>query len=47
MRIELKYHETDVEDRYGNLFRYKSRIWDDKGVTPDRWTYDVFLQQGK
>jgi hypothetical protein len=45
VRIELEYHETDVADRYGNLFRYKSRIWDDRGVTPDRWTYDVFLQQ--
>lgn len=45
IRIKLKYHELDVADRYGNIFRYKSHIWDETGESSDRWTYDVLLQR--
>jgi hypothetical protein len=44
-RIELAYHEEIKTDRYGNVFRYRSRIWDeDNQPRNDRTTWDVFLK---
>ena len=45
LRIALQYHGSRQRDQYGNLFRYKSMIWDEYGERPDRVTYDVFLLQ--
>lgn len=40
--IDLNYHESRKKDRYGNEFRYRSRvIYDNK---KRRFAYDVFLQ---
>ena len=47
LRIGLTYQTRERTDRFGNVFRYRAEIWDRKGKTPDRWTYDVFLQQAK
>lgn len=43
-RIELAYHEEDKTDQYGNIFRYRSRIWDEHHPLNDHATWDVFLK---
>lgn len=42
-RIDLQYQEKDYTDPYGNVFRYRSRVWDAHGERGNRWTWDVFL----
>ncbi len=43
-RLDLQFTENHLTDQYGNVFRYRARIWDVEGKRRDRWTYDVFLQ---
>ncbi|HLH05104.1 MAG TPA: hypothetical protein VKX25_20210 [Bryobacteraceae bacterium] len=41
--ISLRYEESRREDQFGNLFRYKSRIYSAGHRADGRWTYDVIL----
>lgn len=44
--IELKYRESKRMDEFGNLFRYRAKVWDSRtgrsGV--GRWAWDEFLK---
>jgi hypothetical protein len=43
-RIQLAYHEEYKVDEYGNVFRYRSRLWDQYHPSKDRSAWDVFLK---
>lgn len=42
--IALDYRESKRTDRYGNLFRYRAKVYGINRQDPGRWAYDVFLQ---
>jgi hypothetical protein len=44
--IELDYKESKRTDEYGNLFRYRAKVKDEKGAQAGRWAWDVFLVSG-
>jgi hypothetical protein len=41
--ISLDYQLSWWQDRYGNWFRYRAMIFDERGAQDGRWTYDVFF----
>ena len=41
--IELDYKESKKQDEYGNSFRYRAKVKDEKGAQVNRWAWDVFL----
>ena len=41
--ISLKYIESRRKDEWGNSFRYRARVVDEKGHDVGRFAYDVFL----
>jgi hypothetical protein len=44
--IELNYKESKKTDQYGNQFRYRAKIKDEKGAQAGRWAWDMFLLSG-
>lgn len=42
-RIDLHYVKARYTDENGNIFRYKSRVWD-RATDRDKTCYDVFVQ---
>jgi hypothetical protein len=44
--IALDYRESRRTDRYGNLFRYRAKVYGTNHRDLGRWAYDVILQKG-
>lgn len=44
--ISLDYRESRRRDRYGNVFRYRAKVYGPKHSDLGRWAYDVFLLTG-
>ncbi len=42
-RIDLNYSESQLKDKFGNLFFYKAGIWDQDDNPAGRYAWDVFL----
>ena len=43
--ISLNYRESRRRDRYGNVFRYRGKVYGTNHRDLGRWAYDVFLLQ--
>lgn len=41
--ISLDYRESRRRDRYGNVFRYRAKVYGTNHTDLGRWAYDVFL----
>jgi hypothetical protein len=41
--ISLDYRESRRQDRYGNVFRYRAKVYGPNHGDLGRWAYDVFL----
>jgi hypothetical protein len=41
--LQLTYKKSKQSDRYGNHFRYRAKVKDDKDAQLGRWAWDVFL----
>jgi hypothetical protein len=46
-RLHLDYKESKKTDEYGNRFRYRAKVDDERGVKAGRWAWDVFLVSGQ
>ena len=44
--MNLTYKESRRTDPYGNLFRYRAKVYDLHGAQVGRWAWDVFLNAG-
>ena len=42
--IDLYYKESQRRDQYGNLFRFRSKVYDQQRGGIGRWAWDVFLK---
>lgn len=41
--IDLDYRESRRHDRYGNVFRYRAKVYGTRHSDLGRWAFDVFL----
>jgi hypothetical protein len=41
--IALDYRESRRQDQYGNIFRYRAKVFGEGHKQLGRWAYDVFL----
>jgi hypothetical protein len=41
--LELDYRESKRTDQHGNQFRYRAKVFGDRGSAVGRWAWDVFL----
>lgn len=41
--ISLDYREARRRDRFGNVFRYRAKVYGENHTDLGRWAYDVFL----
>ena len=41
--IDLDYHESRRTDEFGNRFKYRAKVYDQRHVRVGRWAWDVFL----
>lgn len=41
--LELKHERSKKIDEYGNEFRYRAKVRDERGAQLGRWAWDVFL----
>lgn len=41
--IDLDYRESRRTDQYGNLFKYRARVFDSRDAQVGRWAWDVFF----
>lgn len=44
--IDLDFKISRRKDRYGNLFKYRAKVWDERNARVGRWAWDVFLIKG-
>lgn len=42
--IDLDYRAAFRVDEYGNIMRYRSKVYDSRGSSVARWAWDVFLK---
>ena len=42
--LDLRFQRSRRVDEFGNLFRYRARVYSTRSGDPGRWAYDVFLQ---
>ena len=45
--ISLDYRESRRTDQYGNVFRYRAKVYGNNRTDNGRWAYDVFLITGR
>ncbi len=44
--IDLDYRRSGRRDQYGNVFRYRAKVKDNRDAQLGRWAWDVFLVSG-
>jgi hypothetical protein len=44
--IELRYKESQRTDQYGNQFKYRAKVKDERRAQLGKWAWEVFLLRG-
>jgi hypothetical protein len=45
--FDLSYRQSRRVDEFGNEFRYRAKVYDNRGGNVARWAWDVYLRKGK